>query len=237
MKQYSMLEWTPERVSKFWDYQSRFPHQYFTYLYGDVILDRLDRLLRGRGSVLDYGCGTGFMIEHMLRRGYTVTGLDFSPESVRGVDAKFKGKAGFRGAQHVDDLMRTGARFDAILVFEVIEHLSDEYLDLTARNLKQLLNPGGIVVVTTPNGERLEDLHVFCPGCESVFHRWQHIRSWTEESLPAAMRAKGFRVDEVFTTDFTMSFRKGARQELKRRVKRMLGRGDRDPHLVCVCSL
>ncbi|MDB5103989.1 MAG: hypothetical protein JWP91_1678 [Fibrobacteres bacterium] len=232
-----MLEWTPERVAKFWDYCSRFPEEYFTRQFGDVMVDRLGAHLKGRRSTLDYGCGTGFMTEHLLDKGYKVTGLDFSRESVRGVDQKFKGRDGFEGAFFVDDVLAQKKRFDAILIFEVIEHLTDEQLEVTMRNLKTLLEPGGVVIMTTPNDERLSDLNIFCPGCDSVFHRWQHVRSWSVQSLSALMKGNGFQVERAFTTNFSLSYRRSFRATLKASIRKALGRPYKDPHLACVCTL
>lgn len=229
-----MLEWTPERVAKFWDYESQFPRNYFTNGFGDIMVDRLGRHIRGRTSLLDYGCGMGFMTKHLLNKGYRVTGLDYSRDTVAAVNQELQGRDGFRGAFFAEEILAKGDRFDAILVFEVIEHLTDEYLEATMRNIKTLLAPGGVVIFTTPNRERLEDLHIFCPSCERVFHRWQHVRSWGSDSLSHFLSERGFDVREIFTTDFSIAFRREFRPALKYRLRKFLRRPSNDPHLACV---
>lgn len=54
------------------------------------------------------------------------------------------------------DLIRPGGpidgrTFDAIVLGEVIEHISGEHLTSLLRRLRGLVRPGGLVVVTTPN--------------------------------------------------------------------------------------
>lgn len=40
--------------------------------------ESLDKVLRGRNKVLEIGVGTGLLAEKMIKRGYDVTGLDFT---------------------------------------------------------------------------------------------------------------------------------------------------------------
>jgi hypothetical protein len=59
--------------------------------------------------------------------------------------------------------------------------------------IRRILKPGtGYLFVTTPNNENLEASTVFCPECGAVFHRYQHLRSFTIESLEELMRSHGF---------------------------------------------
>jgi 2-polyprenyl-3-methyl-5-hydroxy-6-metoxy-1,4-benzoquinol methylase len=196
----------------------------------------LGRFLRGRQSVLDYGCGTGYIIPHLLQRGHQVWGLDFSADSIDSVNAQFRGRDGFEGAYLADDLARQGRKFDAIVSIEVIEHLDDHHLAKTLSSFGTLLAPGGVVILTTPNDENLSGSEAFCPVCEHVFHRWQHVRSWSAQSLPAHLTSHGFAVTETLTTDFSVSFRSNPARLLKELAARFLRPGRRPPHLVCVCK-
>lgn len=72
------IEWSPEQVAKFWDHTSQFPELYFTYQFGHSIINKLKGYLKKDSKILDYGCGTGFLIPHLLKCGFKVTGIDFS---------------------------------------------------------------------------------------------------------------------------------------------------------------
>lgn len=227
------LRWTDELVSRFWDYEAHFPTHYFMYQYGGDLIPQIKKFLAGRHTILDFGCGTGDLIPHLAKLGLLVTAADFSNESVAGVQAKLRNLPNFQGAFHVDDILDLGSRFDVILVVEVIEHLSDEYLARTFSIVKKLLSEQGVVIFTTPNDEELAREQVYCPQCEHTFHRWQHVRSWSAESLAAMFRKQGLDTVEVFTADFSLSPNDGWVQYLLRRFARII-RGRKPPHLIGV---
>ena len=85
--------------------------------------------------------------------------------------------------------------------------LSDAYLSAYFASFRQLLAPDGIAIITTPNDEDLHASETYCPHCDQVFHRWQHLRSWTAESLAAAVSTNGFAVSQIhFKYPFPSSF-------------------------------
>lgn len=140
----------------------------------------------------------------------------------------------FKGAFIREDIVKKGLRFDAVFLLEVIEHLNDEYLNEIFEDLKRLLKKDGVAIITTPNDEKLEDNHIFCPQCEHVFHRWQHVRNWNEERLRAYVEQKGFKILELYATDFAASL-KNKMAFGKHLIKKLLGH--KSPKLVCVCKI
>lgn len=230
-KSVKQLEWTPEQSKKFWDYESQFPQNYFTYKFGATIIRRLKKYLGGAATVLDYGCGMGNLIPHLLLRGFQVTGADFSPQSMAAVRAQFGSHPGFRGAFCPDEL---SGRFEAIIVVEVIEHLPDAALNEAMATIRNHAAPAAKVIFTAPNGEDIAASSIFCAGCERVFHRWQHVRSWSQESLRAYLASAGFTVIEIFTTDFAVSFPRNKLGSLRFALKKLFNK--EFPHLVCIAQ-
>lgn len=229
------MQWTDEALARFWDYVSQFPEHYFAYQFGDIMLEKLEKYFPGGRAVLDYGCGTGFLMPHLLKRGFHVTGLDFSKKSVQFVNEKFRGNPNFFGAKSIEEILNAKERFDAIFVVEVIEHLSDAHLDETMKNIKKLLSPNGIVVFTTPNNENLPLSTVYCPSCETEFHRWQHIRTWTQKSLRIYLEEQDFHIAVCGVTDFSASLKKNRKNYFKYLAKKALKIDP--PHLFCVAKL
>ncbi len=202
MKKYPEIEWTPKLISKFWDYESNFPERYFTNHNGDELLRQIAPYLENSRTILDYGCGTGNLLKKLLDHGYFAGGLDFSEHSTAIVTNQFRARKNFLGAFQPHQLTKQGKKFDAILVIEVVEHLYDAPLNESLNVIKQILQPDGVCIFTTPNEERLEDSQVFCPCCEKTFHRWQHVRNWSQQSLSQYLVQQGFSIVDSFTTSF-----------------------------------
>lgn len=229
------MPWNDETVGRFWAWQSQFPESYFTNLFGDRIVRRLRPHLRAEGGeVLDYGCGLGFLPRHLASLGLKVWATDFSPEAIAKTVERNRNVAGFMGAQTVAELIGQGRTFARIVTVEVIEHLDDGHLASFFTALRQLLASGGRVIITTPNNENLRASEIYCPCCDHVFHRYQHVRSFSADTLAGAVRDHGFVPEEVFTTDFSRRPFWHPRQ-IARDILVGLTTGPRpDPHLVCI---
>ncbi|HZS83299.1 MAG TPA: methyltransferase domain-containing protein [Stellaceae bacterium] len=231
---YPAMQWTDALAARYWRWQAQFPDQYFTHRFGALIARQLRPWLKGRRSVLDYGCGLGFLEPHLAALGMEVSATDISPEAVAAANARNHGIAGFRGAVLLDELLAAERRYDAVISIEVIEHLADEHLDGFLDALRRLLAPGGVAIITTPHEEDLRAAEIYCPACNHVFHRWQHLRSWSGPSLTAALAARGLAVERVFATDFARAPWRQPGGAVKRMAKRLLGRAPAAPHLVCI---
>lgn len=89
-------------------------------------------------TALDIGCRDGHFSKKLIAKGYQVTSIDLMPKYEHGmkVDAN-------------DPLPFADASFDVIWFSEVIEHLKDPAF--TISELRRVLRPGGMILVTTPN--------------------------------------------------------------------------------------
>jgi len=192
MREASEIQWTPEQVSAFWDYQSKRPsaeQNYFSISHGAQIAKRtVGRLSRGgTPSVLDFGCGTGHFLQQLarFRPGIVLQGIDFSAESIARSRKTLETVEPAPRLHLVDGYPTSppADSFDAIYMIEVVEHLSDAMLDSMVAEACRLLKKDGLLIVTTPNREDLELLHTCCPNCAATFHIWQHVRSWSSTSL------------------------------------------------------
>jgi cyclopropane fatty-acyl-phospholipid synthase-like methyltransferase len=101
--------------------------------------------------IIDLGCGHGTLVHFARRVGYrNVTGVDTSPEQVRaakelGIEGVFEGT--------VSDVLSVSedASYDAIVAFDLIEHMNKlELLDF-ACEVRRVLRPTGRFIIHTPN--------------------------------------------------------------------------------------
>lgn len=196
------IEWDDLRTQRLWNYYSTSDAHRSTY-FGETMGGHFVRVLRRRGvlrgrqKIVDISCGTGAIIEALLRtadRDCQVMGFDLSRLSVERTNARNRGSPGFAGAFPIVGYP-TSLRdhsVDLLILTEVIEHLDDAQLQAVLGECRRVLAPDGMLVLTTPNEENLEREQVLCPDCGCIFHRWQHRRNWSVASLTGALLQAGF---------------------------------------------
>lgn len=194
-------DWTDEQIAAFWDWQSNYParnQQYFTAVMAPGIVRFLSSRKLLRGNVLDYGCGAGHLLEALLQvPSLQCYGIDFSAASVLKTKERTAPYTRLQELFLADELpvALPGEHFDLITLVETIEHLRDDMLDNSFRELFRLLKPGGRVFITTPFNESLEEHLSYCPFCNSAFHHMQHLQRFTAESLSRLANRHGFQTD------------------------------------------
>lgn len=229
--------WTPEKSSRFWNYFSsdpEFSRQYFSNHSGALLLEYLATLVKFKGRVLDYGCGPGYLIGHLLQRGIACEGVDFSAKSIEQLRLRFADHPLFRGATVATEVPTPllNASMDIVMSVEMVEHLFDEQLTPTLAEFHRLLRPGGTLIVTTPNEENLAASRVLCPDCGGLFHQYQHMRSWSPTTLRQALEAHGFETVTCHATLIAPKTRTEGVREFFRQLRRLPK--PPQPHLIYV---
>lgn len=101
--------------------------------------------------ILDIGCGGGLLAEPMARLGATVTGIDVTEAAI--MAATTHAKKTDLDIDYIcstaEELANNNVSFDVIYASEVIEHVADRGLFIKA--IASMLNPKGVVIVTTIN--------------------------------------------------------------------------------------
>lgn len=199
------IVWTDDKVARLWNYYATVPaiqDLYFSRVYGEAILRKASLGLMQSLRVLDFGAGNGDLWNHARRLGaaWRYSALEFSMESAKLLRERFR-----NDPQFTEAILSTGfplevpaASFDIVMMVEVVEHLSDEHLSASLVEAARVLGTGGALLVTTPHNEDLSIEAQYCPDCGCVFHRWQHQRTWTTESLRSTVEAYGFTLDRLW---------------------------------------
>jgi SAM-dependent methyltransferase len=200
-------EWNPELVRRYWNWLGHNPYNqatYFSFRVGRGVVRFLADAGLLRGRVLDFGCGTGHLLKELLGRGLDCFGADSSDEAVARVNKDFSAFSNWHGAERTDHFATRHPNhfFDLIVCLETLEHLPPDSTAELFRELRRILKPGGKLFLTVPFAENLERETIYCPFCQSLFHRWQHMNSFSGEKLETLIAAQGFRVELCDTIDF-----------------------------------
>jgi len=158
-----------------------------------VDMDLLD--VREGHSVLDLGCGEGYLLRKAARRASLTLGVDLDDSRLRAsrnglTDSCRSGQSSIELA--VADGQRlpfADASFDRIICTETLEHVADAQLAL--RELARVLRPGGRLAISVPHSlceailYRLIRGHLEFPG--------GHRRVFTPRTLARALARAGLQ--------------------------------------------
>jgi 2-polyprenyl-3-methyl-5-hydroxy-6-metoxy-1,4-benzoquinol methylase len=148
--------------------------------------------------IFDLGCGNG-VVANRLSRYAPVTGIDISTSGVEIAQKSFPHLNIHTGSVY-DDLARQYGVFSVVVSLEVVEHLFDPRA--YAKQLFELVEPGGIAVVSTPYHGYWKNLALAVTGKFddhfSVLWDGGHIKFWSIRTLRTLLEGAGFeRIDFV----------------------------------------
>jgi glycosyltransferase involved in cell wall biosynthesis/2-polyprenyl-3-methyl-5-hydroxy-6-metoxy-1,4-benzoquinol methylase len=144
------------------------------------------RLPPGTRRVLDLGCATGRGGEVLIAAfpGLELDGLDVLEERL--VEARRRGYAG-TFCVSATDIPVADAAYDAVVSGEMLEHLHAADVDRVLEEVRRVLRPGGVALLTTPNPHGVN----FVLRRRSVFGH-SHLSAHTAQSLSRRLRRHGF---------------------------------------------
>lgn len=233
------VKWDSEKIGRFWSYLTNTPHaerSYFSGLFGERIITVAEKhLALKEARILDYGCGPGLLLSRLLGRGFSASGLEFAETTVAKARKACEDYPSFAGITAANELPSTipPKSIDVVFLVEVIEHLLPEDRHKTLQEIMRVLAPGGHLVLTTPHNEDLDRVETVCPDCGCVFHPWQHVESYSQESLIALLRRYRFEPRMCCATNLEARWS----GRLLRKVRRFLhGRNAEagEPHLIYI---
>ncbi len=134
--------------------------------------------VRGK-RVIDLGCGEGYGTSLLATAACEVVGADLAPEAIYHARKKYVGQDNLRfDYRDIYDTRLEAGSFDVVVTMQVIEHMHEP--DRFMAEIDRLLAPGGLCVITTPNGD------ILSPGCDepiNPFHIFEFNPSGFEEFL------------------------------------------------------
>ena len=144
------------------------------------------RQTTSKGKLLDLGAGIGAFLHTMQQKGWEVTGIE--PDA--GARAQARQLYGLELQESQTLYTLPEGSFDAITLWHVLEHVHalHEYII----KLKELLKPGGKLVIAVPNYEALDsDTYKLYWAAYDVP---RHLYHFSPKSMEALMSRHGLRI-------------------------------------------
>lgn len=156
---------------------------------------QVKRKTKNSPKVLNIGIGGGLFEEMAIKLRLDVYSLDPDKESIARLEkhSEMKGRAKVGNLQSIPFAEEA---FDAVVVSEVLEHLTDTALEKALSEIHRVLLHGGFIIGTVPARENLIEQLVVCPHCNEKFHRWGHLQSFDKARMTTLL-SNYFQVDVI----------------------------------------
>jgi SAM-dependent methyltransferase len=119
-----------------------------------LIREIIENNVLKNSNILDFGCGSGAVLEMLKKIGYTnLRGLDVSSDFI-----KIAKKRGLKADLIKSDHVNLGSKkYDLILLLDVLEHVENDKALL--RKMKSSLRKNGRILITVPAHQFLWRIH------------------------------------------------------------------------------
>ncbi len=134
------------------------------------------------GKILEIGSNAGFFLNQAKKAGYEIEGIEPNTWAADYIKKTFKLKI---INKNIDDMVFK-EKFDAIVMFDVIEHLYDPFK--VVKKLSTCLKKGGSLFMTTPD---IGSLSAKIQGKKWYALRQQHIYYFSKRSMSIMLEKAG----------------------------------------------
>ena len=149
-----------------------------------------------RGTILDYGCGTGMFLSVCQNAGWKCYGME--------PDSGARTIAGEQGLKQIfenkQDLSQASAseKFDAITLWHVLEHVTD--MDATLSFFKEKLAAKGTLIIAVPNYKSYDAAHY--KRFWAAYDVPRHLHHFSQETMQKLLAKGGFHLVETHPMKF-----------------------------------
>jgi len=157
-------------------------------------LDRLAREVGEVGAICDLGCGPGQIARYLHRKGVKTLGVDLSPNMIAEAQ-RLNPEIHF----HQGDMLSlpdADNSWGGIAAFYCIIHIPREQIVDALREMKRVLRPGGVLLVTFHIGAKIEHLDEFFEktvNLDFAFYLPTEMENW--------LRDAGFELEETLVRE------------------------------------
>jgi SAM-dependent methyltransferase len=153
-----------------------------------ALLDAFAEEMRGKGPIVDVGCGPGQVARYLHQRGVSVSGLDLSPGMVA-VATRLTPEVSFREGSLLA-LPDSGGSWEGCTAFYAIVHFDRAELGRAMRELARVLRRGGLMLLAFHDGdERIHRDELFGVEVDLDFVFWRSA------AVESELREAGFAIE------------------------------------------
>lgn len=116
--------------------------------------------------VLDAACGVGYGTALMSEMAEFVYGIDISEESIRAAEEEYNGSKMKFIQSSIECIPLSNHSVDVVVSFETIEHVGEDIQVQFMMEIKRVLKPNGILIISTPDKRNYSDV----PKFRNAFH-------------------------------------------------------------------
>jgi len=146
-------------------------------------LDRLAREVGDQGPICDLGCGPGQIARYLYRQGVETLGVDLSPKMVAEAQ-RLNPEIHFHQGD-MSSLPDADNSWGGIAAFYCIIHIPREQVVDALREMKRVLKPGGMLLITFHIGEEIKHIDEWWEkpvNLDFAFYLPDQMESWLKEA-------------------------------------------------------
>ena len=182
----------PENYYSFQEQKKKITDQVKEFL-DQLVFKKILKKFNGKSiNVLDIGGGSGWLLD-LIRKIYPqvnisqVVDIDENAKAI----AERNGHYFFHGT--IEEFQSEN-KFDLILMLNLIEHISQPLE--TLKKMESILNPGGVVLIKTPNIESL-DAKIFRNSYWGGLHCPRHWILFSQKSFRLMVSQTGLKINKI----------------------------------------
>lgn len=176
------------------DYAEKFKDEMDDKPFDRDCLDRLAREVGNLGPICDMGCGPGQIARYLHRQGVEAVGVDLSPRMVAEAQ-RLNPEIPFHQGDMLS-LSDADHSWGGIAAFYCIIHIPRNQVVDALRELKRVLKPGGVLLVTFHIGQEIKHLDEWWEksvNLDFAFYETEEMETWLEEA--------GYEIEETLVRE------------------------------------